>query len=347
MSGNILVGDVFSQPDTTYQETDYLDRFVGGGELVYMLSGRCGINLVLEDILKTTEGPLIAYLPLYTCETVVAPFEKNGFDILYYDVGEDMVPIFDDDDLDKSDVVLVCGYFGFVRYDKDKIKDSKSFGKIILEDATHSVFSKGGMSKDADYIAGSLRKWVNVDSGGFAIKRSGEFEARPVDFSDKHLKLRSNIDKFGTIDPERAREYFWKAEFLLREIFSSQKSDKNSIDVIKHLDIDNIIQKRRDNYQYLYEKIDNGYVELIFELDEGDVPSHMTVLSEHRDELSEYLLENNIQPKIFWPIHNTKAELKGSEAINIYNKVISIPCDQRYGEKEMTYVADVINAFTI
>lgn len=347
MVDKVLIGDVFSQVDTNCEETNYLDKYIGDGELLYMMSGRCGINIVLEDIIKTMNRPLKAYIPLYTCETVVAPFKKNNCEIIYYDVDKNLKPILEEESIENCDVMLICGYFGFVRYDVESVKYAKSLGKIVIEDATHSVFSSGGMSPYVVYIAGSLRKWINVDSGGFALKRNGKFVAKQKEFSDEHLKLRHNIEKFGHSDPELARKYFWQAEYMLRDIFDSQKSDDNSIYTMKHMDVERIIDKRRTNYKYLYDKINNELVHAIFELKEGDVPSHFTIFVKERDKFFDYILKNNIQPKIFWPAHNTEKELENKEAQYIYENILSLPCDQRYSEKEMSYVAEIVNSFRV
>lgn len=347
MVDKILIGDVFSQVDTTCEETNYLDKYIGDGELLYMMSGRCGINIVLEDIIKNMDKPLKAYIPLYTCETVVAPFKKNNCEISYYDVDKNLKPILVDESIENCDVMLICGYFGFVRYDVEKIKYAKSLGKIIVEDATHSVFSSGGMSPYSDYIAGSLRKWINVDAGGFALKKHGKFVAKQKEISDEHLKLRHNIEKFGQSDPELARKYFWQAEYMLREIFDSQKSDSDSINTIKHMDVSRIIETRRANYKTLLDKINNKMVHFIFNLESGDVPSHFTVFVDERDKFFEYILKNNIQPKIFWPTHNSQEELKDTGSQYVYDHILSLPCDQRYSEKEMNYIAEVVNSFRV
>ena len=59
------------------------------GELKYFMSGRCGIYYALLDH-KLTTDKLVAYVPLYTCETVLAPFHKAGYELVFYDFDEIM-----------------------------------------------------------------------------------------------------------------------------------------------------------------------------------------------------------------------------------------------------------------
>ncbi|MFQ9704217.1 MAG: hypothetical protein ACLR0U_23165 [Enterocloster clostridioformis] len=56
-----------------------------------------------------------AYVPVYTCETVLAPFLKAGYELLFYDVSKDLTPIFDERVLDRISVVNLCGYYGFLQ----------------------------------------------------------------------------------------------------------------------------------------------------------------------------------------------------------------------------------------
>lgn len=47
------------------------------------MSGRCAIYYALEDIMLT-DHKRIAYVPIYTCETVLAPFKKAGYKLLFF-----------------------------------------------------------------------------------------------------------------------------------------------------------------------------------------------------------------------------------------------------------------------
>ena len=63
------------------EENGYFQRLCrGGGEVSFTMSGRCGIYQCLDDI-KRRDRKRVAYLPMYTCETVAAPFHKAGYAI--------------------------------------------------------------------------------------------------------------------------------------------------------------------------------------------------------------------------------------------------------------------------
>ena len=138
------------------------------GDLRYLMSGRCAIYYALEDY-KNTDMRRIAYVPIYTCETVLAPFHKAGYTLLFYDFDRNMNPVFDPAVLDQISVISICGYYGFSSYNREFVAECSRRGIGIIEDTTHSIFSSDGIDPHCDYIVGSLRKWIGVAAGGFAI----------------------------------------------------------------------------------------------------------------------------------------------------------------------------------
>lgn len=79
----------------------------------------------------------VAYVPLYTCETVLAPFEKAGYQLKFYELDQDLHSIFDTSVIDEISVLSLCGYYGFCNYDHDFVKACKEKGVVIFEDVTH------------------------------------------------------------------------------------------------------------------------------------------------------------------------------------------------------------------
>ncbi len=149
-----------------------------GSDLHYFMSGRCALYACLLDAKSNNENK-IAYIPAYTCETVFASYEKAGYTLRFYDVDDhELTPLFKEEDLQGVSVLNLCGYYGFSRYDEQFLKLCKDQGIIIIQDTTHSIFSRDGHSPPcADYWAGSLRKWVGVACGGGVggIKKEGFF----------------------------------------------------------------------------------------------------------------------------------------------------------------------------
>ncbi len=70
-----------------------------------------------------------------------------------------------------------------------------------------------------------------------------------------------------------------------------------------------------------------------------DFPSFFPILVDRRDELREYLKTEDVFLPVHWPKHP-----KAPDNI-LYDRIISIPVDSRYDDKDMEMVAGLINGF--
>lgn len=347
-----MTGGFYPCEDAGTKNTHFFDNICPPqGHLLYFMSGRCANYHALQDIL-ITDKKRKAYVPAYTCETVLAPFRKSGYELVFYEVTRDMVPVFKESVLDQISVINLCGYYGFCHYDRSFIKKCSERGITILQDTTHSIFSADGIVPLCDYIVGSLRKWMGVFSGGFAIKTNGRFSSDLLKENSLHLSLRERAMELRKTDPddekkmEAAYQMFWDAEMMLREIFDSYASDQRSVSIIETYDYETLKRKRRENYRYLTEhlKPGNGLKAVFPRLTADAVPSHFSFYTEKRKDIQDYLKENRILSSVYWP-KEPGLNLEGfPEAAYIYDHILSIPCDQRYDTSHMAYICDVINS---
>ena len=154
------IGGYFPYIEEPDNKNHYLDGLCPPeGDLRFLMSGRCANYLALEDFKKQQPHP-VAYVPLYTCETVIDPFVKAGYELIFYDFTKDMIPIFDESVLDKIHLISICGYYGFSGYDREFLKKCEERGICIIEDTTHSIFSADGIYEGCTYVVGSMRKWL-------------------------------------------------------------------------------------------------------------------------------------------------------------------------------------------
>ena len=131
------IGGYFPYIEEPDNKNHYLDGLCPPeGDLRFLMSGRCANYLALEDFKKQQPHP-VAYVPLYTCETVIDPFVKAGYELIFYDFTKDMIPIFDESVLDKIHLISICGYYGFSGYDREFLKKCEERG--ICLDRTAKV----------------------------------------------------------------------------------------------------------------------------------------------------------------------------------------------------------------
>lgn len=323
-------------------ENGFFDRLCPPeGELSFTMSGRCGIYQCLEDI-KLHDSKRVAYLPMYTCETVAAPFHKAGYTLRFYEVDKNLGSVFDYDMMDEISVLSLCGYYGFCNYNREFVKACHDRGVIIFEDMTHSMLCADGMDPLCDYVAGSFRKWMDVTSGGFAIKRHGKFEIVCKTPHEEHLALRRQYINTHNMDA------FWGAEMMLRQIFDLYKSDEESEYIMRYADLDAITEKRRENFQTLLDALPekmNGLRPVFPALTEYSVPSHFCLYAEDRDHFLEHLKGNGIFYKVFWPI-GPLVNVEGHDTVRyVYGHIMSLFCDQHCDKEYMLNLARVIEAY--
>lgn len=351
------IGGFFPYDEMQEEENGYIDLACpDAGDVRHLMSGRCAIYLCLQDSMLT-DPKKTAYLPAYTCETVSGCFVKAGYQIYYYDVDEHLKPMFEEDLIGEISFLLICGYYGFSTFDVDFVKKCRARGVTIMQDTTHTAFSPLGSCPEADYIAVSLRKWMGVISGGLAIKRNDTFKVSPLPADEEHLKIRKQAlatrqkyEQSGdeTLNKESA-DAFWKAEWMLREIFDMQEGDADSLYRIKHYPLKNAIQKRRENYAYLLEHLpQNPAVRPIFpDLPADTCPMFFPFLCDDRESLMEHLAANQIPPKVYWPVPPFIHIEDYPYAQYIYQHVMSISCDQRFNLEDMAHVAEIFKLYTV
>ncbi|MEN1762024.1 hypothetical protein [Anoxynatronum sibiricum] len=321
------------------------------GNVVLTSSGRGAINLILEHV-----NPIIkkVLLPSYICDSVILPFEKACYEIYYYGVDEYFRAINVNAEKIEVGIFLHMGYFGFPtnRELRDTIAKLRANSVIIIEDVTHTLFSKHENYIDNDFVVGSLRKWTGIPSGGFLASSETVNMNLPDPPSDLvNLRISSLQQKFEYIKTRNKSlkdgylEGFRSAEELLDKDVNSYRIDEISEMIIKDLDTKELEKIRRLNYKFLLSHLKEiRGVEVIFKgLNNGVTPLFFPIyVNNNRNRLKSYLISKEIYCPVHWPI---PCQLEGhmdNRIKNIYDSILSIPCDQRYGIDDMKRIIDVL-----
>ena len=320
-------------------------------------SGRSAIEALLIVLKKKFPGLQKALLPAYLCDSIIYPFESQNIICDFYDFSFSSTFTFEEleNKLDQNDIIYFVDYFGFPVSDKMNhllMKASKN-GKIVIHDKTHSLFSKKEQVRDSFYYVGSLRKWMGIPSGGFSSNIDVDFQFG--DSSDNSFwKIRKNAlqlkKEYKDSDYQNkklkldAMTKFNDAEHLLdteRTIFNM---DEESICRWSKLDVDSMIHQRRENYEVLLRGLENvPDIKILFPiLSEGICPLFFPIIYSSRKELQTKLAESSIYCPIHWPIPKQVEVNKYPYAKDIYNNILSIPCDQRYTVSDMNKIVNKI-----
>lgn len=292
------------------------------GTLVF--SGRTAIEAVLNKLhnVKT------AVLPSYCCDSMIEPFRRAGIQVNFYNVN--CVNGMSIDAPHKADVLLWCNYFGFRSV-------MPQFDGVIIEDITHSFFSDVPCHQRSDFLVASLRKWEPIYCGGYcSVEIDGKIPPDEfITLKSAAMELKTEyLEKPQAEKKERFLKMFSESNHWLAENYSGSIIDSFSRDYIERVDVEGQRKIRRDNARVLYERLKNK-VQFMFPIEDMDCPLFVPIILPNRNEVRTHLTKNEIYCPVHWP------KPEGAES-NIYDKELSLICDQRYGIEDMKRIVSVI-----
>lgn len=209
--------------------------------------------------------------------------------------------------------------------------------------------------EDSAQVHGAIQ-WTG-DSGQEIVKNASGFSFYP----GKNLGALADAGAITTNDDELA-----KILFSLRNYGSQKKYENEFIGLnsrldeiqagflsIKLKDLDKQNQKRREVANRYLSEIKNEKIILpYYDNSENHVFHLFVIRTENRQHLQEYLLKNDIETLIHYPIapHKQKA-MKDFSYLSlpitekIHNEVLSIPISPVLTDQEVTYIINILNNY--
>lgn len=326
------------------KKNDSILSYLKGYNTVFTDSGRSALRILLEYLNLRS-----VLIPRYICESVVDCFE--GVDIYYYDIFEDMSLNVDTINEivtnNKIDCIYLMHYFGKLQDGKkvEQLKHLKEANEIIIiEDTTHSFLSK--LETIGDYCICSLRKWFAVPDGGvlystrylpdfkLEVYNDNEIGRKLLAMALKNLQI-NDLDNYNA----EYRKLFQEFDKHLDIDKTNRRISPFSIGMLKTISVGDEIERRLKNYAFVSEKLPSNIESVV--LDGMNVPLAYPIYIKDRDKFREYLISNNIFCAVHWPV----ADYFTIHEKEISTKIISLPIDGRYSEKELTYMMNVINNY--
>ena len=302
------------------------------GKLVF--SGRTALETVLKEIPYARS----AILPSYCCDSMIQPFRDANIEIFFYSVEyqngiEVKVNI-----PNNIDIFLWTNYFGF----RTPMPDLEGFNGIIIEDITHSLFSRYTYHSQSHYLVASIRKWVPINCGGYCASTFGELKNAPtleppeMIMNKKRIAMKMKADYLIDLDVEKKEKYlslFEETNKCFSSNYSGLAIDELSSRYLCSIDMERIRRIRKQNAKVLYDEIPSKY--MIFAESDMDCPLFVPIFLENRDFVRKAMIDNEIYCPIHWP--------KPKEcSSNLYESELSLICDQRYNENDMERIVKVL-----
>lgn len=328
-----------------------------GTDSVLLSTGRSAISIVLDEIERRNPNiHMIALIPPFTCHTVIDPFINKGYKVVAYSVDKylrvDIEKFREELIASKASVVLIHRYFGFdtLRGFEQVVNEYQAKGIIFFEDKTQCLYSDQ-TNLNTDYVVGSFRKWAGLPDGGYAICREGYLNGKPTHYDEEltERKLRASYWKYEYLHDGRGEKQQFLHEYgVAEQILDKQdkyyKISPASESVQTSLDLDDLKERRKRNYAFVYERLKDIFRIITPELSNGDVPLYLAISTQKRMELQTYLRDRKIYAPIVWPKAGYCPSIcEVAEAI--YDTVLCLPIDQRYDLDDMSRMVSSVEEF--
>ena len=335
----------------------------GKARVRYTASGREAIALALRGLKKERPGlPRISLLPAYMCDSVFFPFVRGGWKIIFYHVNRSLEP--DEEELRRlveklhPGLIFVHAYYGVdtAASIRPFLRACREEGICIMEDVTQSLYLKG-IGAEADYVVGSLRKWYAVPEGGFVAADSLPEERLPLDGAFTARRMELQIRKWEYLQGGRTPEEqsALKEDFLRKNRETEAWLDayegvralsSQAAYLLGRVDEEACRKQRQDNYAFLYERLKKAKrVVPILERKEDAAPLYLAVYTDRREELQRFLAGEAVYAPVLWPVGKENQAWLTEEERYIYEHMLALPIDQRYGRAEMERVAEVLERY--
>lgn len=339
------------------------DRNQNYDRKIYTNNGRTATVYALQNGIKLEKGEIIL-VPDYLCISVLNSLEVTEAEFRFYHINRDLTIDLEDlkEKLDeKVKVLYVIHYFGIPQSREivESIKKAKmEFNLWIIEDLTQTLYTmEDGRIGFGDYLVASTRKWLPVTDGGLlAVKNGVPLEEKTLEEGYDEAVYRQLLISLARDQVEKDKDTDIAAYIKLEKEanaaryldFTPRKMTEATRRIFFQYDHLRSIQKRRENYQILYEGLrEIDEVELpVAQIDQKGnyVPFGFVVLVENRDEFYWYLAERGIIGEIQW-ILPTEYYCPGEAARYLSDHNLMLSCDQRYGKEQMQYVINTIKEY--
>jgi perosamine synthetase len=339
------------------------DPLLDDQNTIFVSTGRSAVYHAIRQLGLSENDKVL--VPAYHCGVEIEAIIKAGVKICYYCVTGQM-------EVDKRDLerkvdkdtkaLFVIHYWGFPQ-DIDWLSNFCNIHQVhLIEDCAHALYSKynglflGTIGNMGIY---SFPKTLALPNGG-ALRINGTGGSVQLNHPSGELSTLKYLGRLILEDMGNNpfKPLGWTASNILG-VYKSIKKDATSNDLMGPLDSLNqysrkissiskqllkqsdpkmIIQKRRENYLFLHGRLKGeSNIDISFKsMNEGVCPLFFPIAVQKRNELQQYLLQNNIETFVFGRrLHPSLPRQEFIESLNLSDHLVGLPVHQELDLQDM------------
>ena len=298
---------------------------------VLLNSGRHALEFILMSF---KEKPRKVWLPGYTCETILQPFERLGINYCTYDISENL-EMGTQVNPELGEYIIANNYFGIK--DAYMAELSQRYGNKLIIDQSQAWYAN---PEENTYSFYSPRKFFGLPDGGVATGVQGpNADYFPTDHSS---------ERFGHLLKRHEKEAHegyseFKANSLVLSSIGVQKMSPLTRRLLSIIDMEAVKNKRLENFSILAKELATINSFQVPEIGSFECPMVYPFRCELPG-LRNYLIENKVFVATYWPNILNSDKVDSSEK-KLSSCLLPLPVDQRYGKQEMKFIISLIFEF--
>ena len=279
------------------------------------------------------------YLPYYTCEAVLEPFDKSPLDVPeigFYQIDINLDPTYLPD-LKDGEAFLYTNYFGLKQDTVERLV--KAYGSQLIVDNSQAFFDMPYQGVDTFY---SARKFFGVPDGAYLYTEKGlsDYYGVEIELDHSHQRMMALMKRID-LSAEDGYSDFQKTEESLSLQPIRYMSPLTEM-LLSSIDYDLVRSRRRENYMMLYRYLFTRQ-KFWLRLTEKAVPLCYPYLTDSSS-LKQSLISGKIFVPTYWP-NVIKCCDDASVEYLLAERLLPLPIDQRYGKEEMERIISKIKLY--
>jgi hypothetical protein len=279
------------------------------------------------------DGPRRIWIPWYMCETMVDQARIARVPVVRYGLEEDFT-VSREVELEPGDWLLYVNYFGLCDGNVDDVLRRFPAHQVII-DNSHALFAP---PRDCLGTIYSPRKFVGAPDGGLLLTG----RAVPLPVSEDTASVWRCVPLLLRLADcaEAGYPEYLKSQQSLVEQMPLRMSQLTRA-LLAAVDYEEVARRRRANFARLQALL-GDMNRWPAKPGDGAVPLGYPVLA-GSPELRRTLIASRVYVPCFWPhLVEAGSEVPAFER-HLARSCIPLPCDQRYGEEDMTEVAGIVS----